>query len=544
MAKTLRIVFYAINGGGVGHATRLVAIGRWMRRYAAHAGYSVEPIFLSSSEADQLLFAEGFPSFKVPSKAAALTANLDKATFYGLVKQWLWHSVGLLRPDLFVVDTFPRGSFGELPACLDLCKRRAFVYRPVRRELAEHVDFQTALGLYDAIVVPDDVVSLPLPAEVASRAAASGLIAARERVELTSRARARAQLGVPEGSLAVFASAGGGGDPHAAADLAVVKAWALARPDVVLVLGAGPLFTGPPEFHERLRFWSAPGFGAMLEAADLAISGAGYNSFAELRQARVPTVFVPQDKVADEQLARAQRAVRAGAASLAVRPLSASALDAAVAPFLSLEARLAAARAWEDLPPADGARRAAAQLLRLLVPASELEAAERAFTDEILALSREPGVDERALLALMRVLGDAPLPTASMAAEGAEATLEIAAVARGLDVPFAEAARLATLLVRKYEGAAPRDRANAVIRVLRALAPFRDWRGAAALVRAIPSRSLSDAAILVERTSTSALDAREDVYRAIQRVVGADDDLARLKAGAVVSDDSLTEGAP
>jgi hypothetical protein len=100
------------------------------------------------------------------------------------------------------------------------------------------------------------------------------------------------------------------------------------------------------------------------------------------------------------------------------------------------------------------------------------------------------------------------------------------------------------LLVRKYEGAAPRDRANAVIRVLRALAPFRDWRGAAALVRAIPSRSLSDAAILVERTSTSALDAREDVYRAIQRVVGADDDLARLKAGAVVSDDSLTEGAP
>jgi predicted glycosyltransferase len=543
MAKTLRIVFYAINGGGVGHATRLLAIGRWMRRYAAHAGYAVEPIFLSSSEADHLLFAEGFPSFKVPSKAAALAANLDKPTFYGLVKQWLWHSVGLLRPDLFVVDTFPRGSFGELPACLDLCKRRAFVYRPVRRELAEHVDFQTALGLYDAIVVPEDTASVPMPPDVVSRSSASGVIAARERVELATRAAARAQLGIPDSSLAVFASAGGGGDPHAAADLAAVKAWALARPDVVLVLGVGPLFTGAPEFHERLRFWSAPGFGAMLPAADLAISGAGYNSFAELRQARVPTVFVPQDKVADEQLVRAERAVRAGAAFLAPRPLSASVLDAAAAPLLDPEARLAAARAWEALPPATGARRAGAQLLRLLVPASEVEAAERAFTDEILALSREPGVDERTLLGLMRALGDGPIPTPSLAAEGAAATLEVAATARSVSVPFGDAARLATLLTRKYEEGVPRDRARALCRVLTALAPFRDWRGAAALVRAIPSRGLSDAAALVEQASASALSAGEDVYRAIQRVVGSEEDL-RVQAGPVATDDSLAEEAP
>jgi hypothetical protein len=370
-----------------------------------------------------------------------------------------------------------------------------------------------------------------MPPEVASRSATSGIIAAREGVELVTSAAARAQLGIPDGSLAVFASAGGGGDPHAASDLAAVKAWALARPDVVLVLGAGPLHTGPPEFHERLRFWSAPGFGAMLPGADLAISGAGYNSFAELRQARVPTVFVPQDKVADEQLARAERAVRCGAAVLAARPLSPSALDAAVAPLFDPEARLAAARAWDSLPPARGARRAAAQLLRLLVPASEVEAAERAFSDDLLALSRDPDVDERTLLGLMRALGEGPLPTPSLAAEGAEATLEVAATTRALGVPFAEAARLATLLLRKYDEGLPRERGRAVCRVVTALAPFADWRGAAALVRAIPSRGLSEAAGLVERSSSRALADGEDVYRAIQRVVGA-------------TEDALAEGAP
>jgi UDP-N-acetylglucosamine--N-acetylmuramyl-(pentapeptide) pyrophosphoryl-undecaprenol N-acetylglucosamine transferase len=530
MAKTLRILFYAINGGGVGHATRLVAIGRWMRRYAAHAGYALEPIFLSSSEADHLLFAEGFPSFKVPSKAAALAANLDKASFYGLVKQWLWHSIGLLRPDLFIVDTFPRGSFGELPACLDLCRRRAFVYRPQRRELAEHVDFQTALGLYDAIVVPDDSLTVPIPPDLTSRAAASGLIAARERVELVTRAESRAQLGIPDGALAVFASAGGGGDPHAAADLAAVKAWAFSQPDVILVLGRGPLFVGAPEYHERLRFWAAPGFGAMLLGADLAISGAGYNSFAELRQAAVPTVFVPQDKTADEQYVRAERAARVGAARIAPRPLSPSSVAQAVSPFLNPSGRAAAASAWETLPPVDGARRAAAQLMRLLVPASEVDA--------VLASSRDPGVDERMLIVLMRSLAEGLLPTPSLAAEASVAALEFMSAVRALAAPPAEAIRIATLLLRKYDGGgAPLERAGALTRVLTALAPFGDWRGAAALVRSMPARDLSEAASLVERASRGARDAGEDVYRAIQRVVSAD-------ASVLPPTDSVGESAP
>jgi predicted glycosyltransferase len=125
--KRIRVVNYAVNGRGVGHLTRLVAISRWLRRYAAYCGVRCEIYFLTSSEADGLLFREGFASFKLPSKTLVKETGIDKRTYLALAKQWVWHSLGLLRPDLLVVDTFPRGSFGELLSALDLAKQRAFI---------------------------------------------------------------------------------------------------------------------------------------------------------------------------------------------------------------------------------------------------------------------------------------------------------------------------------------------------------------------------------------------------------------------------------
>ena len=77
MAKTLRIVAYAVNGAGAGHLQRLTAICRWVRRYAAFCGAPCEVFFLTSSEADGFLFHEGFASFKLPSKTSVTAAGID-----------------------------------------------------------------------------------------------------------------------------------------------------------------------------------------------------------------------------------------------------------------------------------------------------------------------------------------------------------------------------------------------------------------------------------------------------------------------------------
>jgi UDP-N-acetylglucosamine--N-acetylmuramyl-(pentapeptide) pyrophosphoryl-undecaprenol N-acetylglucosamine transferase len=528
MARSVRVVFYAINGGGVGHATRLCAVARWMRRYAAHAGVKLEPIFLSSSEADTLLYAEGFPSFKVPSKSMAAAAGLDKLAFIGLVKQWIWHSVGLLRPDLFVVDTFPRGSFGELPACLDLCRKRAFIYRPVKPELAGQPEFQATLDLYDALIVPEDTLRLPVPAQARSRVSCVGPIAVREPAELLSREQARKQLNLPLDARVVFASAGGGGDPGAATDLAVTREAVLGAgaQDSYLVLGAGPLFRGPPEFGAQLRWLQNPGYARLLRAADVAISGAGYNSFVELRQAGVPAVFIPQRKIADEQDERARAAVEVGSAIMVERPVVAAELGRAVAQFYGPEAHARASAGWRQFGPVLGARRAAAQLLKLVVGVSEVEAAEAAYGDEVLALAAEYDAAESLFIRACQLLnpGISGLPQ-SFPQQTSSAALAWSAGVLALGVEVEAAVRTAGLFLKRFELAAPAARGNASLRLLQCMVPFNDWRATGAFLRAaLQGGELEIGATigLIERVTADLQKDGLDLYRGIERMLASD----------------------
>lgn len=533
MARTLRVVCYGINGGGVGHVTRLTAISRWMKRYAVQSGVKPEIFFLSSSEADSLLYSEGFPSFKVPSKTIASQAGLDKATYLGLAKQWIWHSIGLLRPDLFVVDTFPRGSFGELPACLDLCKKRGFVYRPVKADFGADPEFQSALNLYDAIVAPvDDASGLVVPAAVRPRVHAAGIVAIRERVELLSRAAARAELGIEDADFAVFASAGGGGDEAAHRDLGVVeravKQLRESAPGrrVVLVLGAGPLSTKSHAFRADVRIIRSPGFSRWLLGADVAIAAAGYNSFAELMMARIPAILVPQEKVADDQLGRARGAEAVGAAVIVPRPLTESAVATALEPLLEAPVRERMTQGWASLPPPRGARVAAARLLRLVLPAGVLESAVTIVDDQFLSLSQELRWEEGLLGDLVGVFAPSPEDAPLFAADEArDATLFFAREVQGAFQDPADAARVATAFLRRFEEGAPMPRAEAAARVVCSLARFRDARGALALLRAGgPSRvrGFEEASRSIVRLSEGLERDGADLYRGIERLVKDD----------------------
>ena len=538
MARTVRIVCYAVNGSGVGHLTRLVAVSRWMRRYAAHAGVRAEIWFLTSSEADSLLFHEGFASFKLPSKTVVGEAGIDKLAYLSLAKQWVWHSLGLLRPDLFVVDTFPTGSFGELLSALDLCKKKAFVYRPMKASFAERPDFQAILPLYDAIVVPEAEgdAGVLCPPSVAARVRYTGPVLVRERVELRARAQARADLGVGGERLAVYVSAGGGGDPGAADDLASIVAALEGDPSLHLVVAAGPLYRGRPAHREGITWLARPGAAELMLGLDLAVCAAGYNSFGELMHAGVPAVFLPQPKIADEQDARAARAVRAGAAVVVdprrdprsrslERGASAEAIRAAVACFRDPDARAAAEAAARALVPENHARQAARELLRLVLGASELEAAAAAVDDRLLeraarlGLGLEPFIE--AMHALDPVEEGGGYGDAAEASDEAASLLELAAE-RG--VPISAALRVAAVLGKRVGLATPAERAGAARALLRDLGRFDDWPGAVTLLKMFgQERELGAEAFAAEVGAFLAgLERRgEDLYRGIARLAKA-----------------------
>ncbi len=455
--RSIRFVNYAVNGAGVGHLTRLVAINRWVRRYCTFLGIRPEIYFLTSSEADSLLFAERFAGFKLPSKTVVADAGLDKTAYLALAKQWVWHSIGLLRPDLFVVDTFPRGAFGELLSALDLCRHKAFIYRPVKPEFGARPDFQAMLPLFDAIVVPEhaDHAAVRVPEAARERVAYVGPVMARERQELLDRDAARKMLGIPDDALAVYVSAGGGGD--AGAESTLLRLCELAGdPSLRLLVGAGPLYRGRRVWGPGILWLDGIAAAEVMPAMDLAVCAAGYNTYHEVLFAGVPAIFLPQAKIADEQDLRAERAVAAGAAVRLGPGAGLEEVRAAIDTLRDAAVRQHAAARARALVPRNCAREAAAELLRLVVPEREVELAEEAVDDEFLDALRGAPFDHETVCSLAARLEGRRKWGGPVAADAAaeESSLLVAcrlldtALAAGLPTPLAVrrlAAALATL---------------------------------------------------------------------------------------------------
>jgi UDP:flavonoid glycosyltransferase YjiC (YdhE family) len=141
-----------------------------------------------------------------------------------------------------------------------------------------------------------------------------------------------------------------------------------------LVIGAGPLYRGRCIYGDRVT-WLGNGSAAEFMAAfDLAVSAAGYNSFNELMHFGVPTIFLPQEKWADDQQARAERAARAGAAVALDSGTKGPALRQVVEGFRDPAQRLSASRAARNLVPRNHACEAASALLNLLIPEAPVAA--------------------------------------------------------------------------------------------------------------------------------------------------------------------------
>lgn len=377
--RRLTTVAYAVNGSGLGHLTRVVAILRWMRRLARLSGVQLEAYILTSSEAPGLALEESFVTFKIPSKTAVRKSGLPKDDYLRLARQWVWHSLGLIKPDLLLVDTFPGGSFGELIHTLDVPRARVFIQRAMKEEFAQTPGIRNLLPLYDRILVPGELGASEQTADagVASKTRHTGPILLRSREELRPREEARRRLGIPEDKLGVWLSAGGGGDPRAGSGIEMLVETLRSETELHLVVGAGPLYGGAPLRGPNITWLTD--FNAMQDFAglDFAFSAAGYNSFHELLHAGVPTAFFAQEKIADEQSRRVRAAAEAGCAlSIGVdregQPCAED-ISRALEEFRDPRRRAEIALKAREAVPSNSARDAAFEILSTLLPHDSLE---------------------------------------------------------------------------------------------------------------------------------------------------------------------------
>lgn len=490
--KALRVLSYAINGRGMGHLVRQLAILRWMRRYAELLGVRLEPWVLSSSEADTLARREGIPCIKIPSKSMIRDAGLDPSSTLGVMRGWVLSAVANLQPDLMLVDTFPGGTFGELAGVLEIPRRRVLVARPVQDWLAQEAAFRSMLPLYDRVIVPEPPEYVQENPPFDRKESYVGPILIREREELQSREAARAALGLC--GRAVYLSLGGGGDPQATRILPTLVPQ-LRAAGWEVVVGAGPLYQGPELRGPGIVWLDRYVPVELFPAMDAAVSAGGYNSFHELMYCGVPTIFLPQPRLADDQAGRVQRAVQAGAGRVA-RSLS------EVVGLLEQPGDATAAR---SLVPANGAREAAARVLSLLLPPEDVSWAQRCLQPALLSGLEARGLSGPSAMELLRVFGGLVpsegrrqrelledhgilQPKRGSALERLLALLDRHGPAAGGDLPAPLLLSLCTQLSRRFPAASPAAVATSTERLLDACARFGDWMGLLNLLRAVPTQ--------------------------------------------------------
>ena len=345
------VVLFNINGSGMGHLSTCLAYANRLRGRA-------RPVFFSLASALEMIHDMGFEGDYFVSR------------FWSRASGWAWDQqlslrLGMLfervRPDIVVFDgTWPyRGMLNAVKAygATKLVWSNLVLYKQGTRAvpIRENVfDLMIRLG---EIGTP---FSIDRDGSQVRKVTIPPVTLLRDN-ELLARDEARAQLGLEkDGRYALFSLGPGNlkdvsGIGHGLIEemkargfkvvwvRAPISAKDVALPNDVIPIDAYPLVR-------------------VMRAFDMFVGAAGYNTCCEVLQSGVPTLFVPNTRVSDDQTRRAKMVAQAAPA--VVSPCETSEQRAtAVAHLLTLEASVQSRVPGFDLT---GAERAADEILALI----------------------------------------------------------------------------------------------------------------------------------------------------------------------------------
>ena len=316
----MRCLFYAM-GGGRGHQTRTQRIFAAMK----HRQPNLTALAL-------------VPEDRIQTEQPGLTLSISPTREPNALALWIQQELKRFRPDLVVVDTFPRGVLGELKE-LELQVPKALVTRWVEPRYYRVPGVWEALNRFDQVFWTEPKSDPTFPGVQTDPVLPTSPSCDRET--------SRQTLGASE------------------------------RP-LVLVFGWGDLseqmrqqtrFTTLSVRHNwDLRFLSAElrthmhEVWRLLSGADLIISACGYNACYEIAQHSVPVAWVPQQRKVDDQAVRATGVFpHTTLQPFLIRPEGPSEND-----LLSL---LKAPRVPTSVLPPKGAEQLAERLLSMVAPA-------------------------------------------------------------------------------------------------------------------------------------------------------------------------------
>lgn len=341
-----RVLLVSSNGSGLGHLTRLVAMGR-----RAAPGTDVHVLSMSSAVP---LAAEGVLPYEYVPSAGDL--GISARRWNVLLHRRLGDAVRRLRPDVLVFDgTYPYRAVAELKerfpgvrlvwsrrpmwkqgmgaAQLRLAPRFDLVLEP--GELAASYDRGLTVGRDDALRVPP-VTLLDLP-------------------DLVDARTARDVLGLDQDVPTALVTLGAGAWHDVDSELgAVVAGLRREAPEAQVCLVRPAIAQSDADLGHGVRAVSAYPLSRYLRAFDVVVTAAGYNTFHEAVAFGRASGFVGVTAQLDDQRQRARWAEDSGV-GVDLRPFEPASVARVAHLLLDATARARFEERCREVWPGNGA---------------------------------------------------------------------------------------------------------------------------------------------------------------------------------------------
>lgn len=347
-----RVLFFNINGSGLGHLSRCLAYARRMQGRA-------RPVFFSLASAVEIIHQMGFEAdyFVSPfwSRSHINAWNRELAVRVGLMLEEV-------RPAAVVFDgTWPFHGF--MQACdVAAVPLRVWSNRGLHKSDFEPVPVKESA--FDLVIEPGEIGAdfAIHRAERPGRKVTTPPVTLLRRDELLSHMQAREALGLPrEGSIALFSL--GPGNLKDVSDIADGLIEVMRGRGFTVAWVKAPISVRDVPLPDDVVPISVYPLARYIRAFDVFVGAAGYNTCYEIVQAQVPSLVVPNNLLADDQARRAEMISRHA-------PVVVSPCETAEERYGAVTRLIELADRSDQFDPIDlgGAERAADEILALVGP--------------------------------------------------------------------------------------------------------------------------------------------------------------------------------
>ena len=351
------VMFITINGVGMGHLTRMLAIAKRCKA-------PIEPIFVTMSQALKVLREQGYLVEFIPSRQYL---DCDINHWNSFLRDELNEMLAFYDPAVVVFD-------GNVPyqGVTEAIKSNADRWSIWSRRgmwRSDNKDIISRERFFDIVLEPGDLAGTDdhgITAHHRDRTHQVRPIRLLDRSEMLSREEARQVLGMDNEKPAVLIQLGSGNnyDYRGVHDTALKHIQD--RYDAQIAVGEWLISDQTVDLPQTVVRMPGYPFARYFNAFDFAVSAVGYNSFHELLLAGLPTIFVPNENMQqDSQLTRALYADRHGLA-ICVRTKEIYRLTPAIDKLFDRDERVRIKSRLAELDPTNGAAEAATLIHELV----------------------------------------------------------------------------------------------------------------------------------------------------------------------------------